>query len=103
MARKTKGSRFIFRSEHFYKLLESQGYKCALTGRELTPENTIAEHIVPLRQGGQHEFENIYLVEKVVSKLKRFTTEQEIVRLAVEIIGLRGKEFGYAIRQVGRK
>ena len=40
MAKRTKKTddieeRFNFQARHFYELLDRQGYRCALTGREL--------------------------------------------------------------------
>lgn len=88
---------FKFRSEHFYKLLKEQDYKCYLTNRELRPENTNAEHIKPLRAGGKHEAKNICLVDEMVARLKRYYTVEEIIKLATEIIEARGEEYGYKI------
>ncbi len=95
--------KFIFRAKHFYELLERQDYKCALTGRELTPENTTAEHIVPLRANGEHSFENIYLVDEQVSKIKRYLTEEEVIDLAADIIERRGRVRGYSLKRSGRR
>ncbi|MCB1175841.1 MAG: hypothetical protein KDK39_19860 [Leptospiraceae bacterium] len=90
---------FVFRAQHFYELLENQAYRCALTGRELTPENTTAEHIIPLRTHGEHRYDNIYLVDEQVSKIKRYLTDEDVVELAAEIIETRGYEFGYALKR----
>ncbi len=89
--------KFKFRAEHFYKLLNDQKYRCALTNRELTPENTNAEHILPLRKGGKHEPENICLVVDMIGKLKRYFSEEEIVLLASDIIKTKGKKYGYEL------
>jgi hypothetical protein len=78
--------RYVFRAQDFYALLEKQEYKCALTGRTLTPENTSAEHIVPIRRGGKHELANIFLVDDAIAKLKRYATVEEIFTLAREIV-----------------
>lgn len=40
---KTDSVRYRFRAEDFWTLIQGQGYKSALTGRELTPENTEVE------------------------------------------------------------
>ncbi len=87
-------AKFVFRASHFYELLEKQSYRCALTGRTLTPENTSAEHIMPLRKGGKHEIENIYLIDDSVAKLKRYFTEEEVIQLAGEILKYRQERKG---------
>ncbi len=93
---------FVFRAQHFYALLDKQKYSCPLTGRELTPENTTAEHIIPLKRGGVHTLANIFLIDDKVAKLKRFMTSEEVVRLAAEIIEASGKQFGISLRRKGR-
>lgn len=86
---------YKFVAKDFYRLLEIQKWKCFLTGRTLEPENTNAEHIIPLRKGGEHEFKNICFVVEPLSKLKRYYTEEEIVHLAYEIILWKGSKYGY--------
>lgn len=89
--------KFRFRTEHFYQLLDSQQYRCPITGRELTPQNTVAEHRQPLRKGGMHELANIILVDQEVSKLKRYMNDDEVVRLAADIISTLGAKYGYKL------
>ncbi|WP_032929062.1 HNH endonuclease [Leptospira santarosai] len=91
---------YKFTAEDFYRILNNQEKKCMLTGRELTPENTNAEHILPLRRGGKHEKNNICLVVEELSKLKRYYDEEEIVRLAADIINFKGKEYGYTCKKI---
>ncbi len=62
---------YKFKVSVFRELLETQEKKCFLSGRELTPESTFAEHILPLGKGGGHSKENIVLVIDMLSKLKR--------------------------------
>ena len=95
--------KFKFRSKHFYELLNQQKYRCALTNRELTPENTNAEHIQPISKGGKHEVENICLVVDMVGKLKRYFSEEEIVLLASDIIKTKGKKYGFEVISKNRK
>lgn len=91
--------RFRFKTEHFYQILEGQRYSCPITGRELTPQNTVAEHRIPLRKSGKHELGNIILVDQDASKLKRYMTDEEVVSLAADIIQTLGKGYGYTIRK----
>lgn len=88
---------YKFNAKDFYRILDTQNKRCRLTGRELTPENTNAEHILPLRKGGSHEFKNVCLIVEPLSKLKRYYTEDEIIQLAADIISFRGSKFGYRL------
>jgi 5-methylcytosine-specific restriction endonuclease McrA len=51
-------------------LVERQRYRCALSGRELTPETTALDHILPVRRGGAHVIENSQLLHKDVNRAK---------------------------------
>lgn len=78
-----------FFAKDFYEMLEKQSYKCALTGRELTPANTEVELRDPKRKGGRAARENHYMVDKAVSFLARHLSEAEILELAQEIVKFR--------------
>jgi hypothetical protein len=95
-------SSYKFTAKDFYRLLEAQMYKCPLTNRELTPESTRAELIVPKEKGGKNEFENIYLVDRDVARVKRSMLESEIFELAVDIVKTMGKKRGYSIRKISK-
>ena len=94
---KTIGTKFIFKANHFYELLEKTQYKCPYSGRELTPANCVAEHITPLRLQGRHEASNIVLVDHEVAYLKRYLSDDAVLKLAVEIVNTLGKNRGYKI------
>lgn len=96
MTNKRKKPKYKFLAVDFYKILKQQNNRCFLTGRELLPENTNSEHIVPIRKGGEHEFTNICNIVAPLSKLKRYYTEEEIVKLAADIINWKGKKYGYS-------
>lgn len=89
--------RYRFRAEDFWTLIQGQGYKCALTGRELTPENTEVELRDPNREKGRGEHANLYLVIRPLAHVARYVPESEIVELAAEIIKARGAEYGYGL------
>lgn len=90
---------YKFKAKDFYDLLEQQQYRCPLTNRELTPENTTAEHKVQLSAGGKHEKANIYLIHKDAARLKRHMSEQDMVKLAFDVLKTRGKAHGYSARK----
>lgn len=52
------------------QLLETQQYRCAYTGEELTPDNVSADHIIPLKRGGEHSLKNICLVTRAANQAK---------------------------------
>lgn len=91
---------YKFTAKDFYALLKIQSYRCPLSGRELTPATTRAELIVPKERGGVNAVDNIYLVDKDVSKIKRSMLESEIVELAADILKTMGKKHGYSVRKV---
>lgn len=93
---------YKFSAKDFYSLLERQKYTCPLTNRELTPETTRAELIIPKERGGQNAFENIYLVDRHVAKVKRSMLENEIFTLAVDIVKTMGKKHGYLVRKISK-
>ena len=67
-------------------LIESQGYCCALTGRQLTPETASIDHKVPLGRGGVHAIENIWIVHEDVNRAKGTMTAEEFVALCREVV-----------------
>ena len=94
---KSGGVRYRFRAEDFWTLIQGQNYKCALTGRELTPDNTEVELRDPNLETGRGEHANLYLVIRPLAHVARYVPESEIVELAAEIIKARGGEFGYGL------
>jgi hypothetical protein len=92
-------TRYRFRAQDFWNLIKEQDYKCALTGRELTPENTEVELRDPARVEGRGELENLYLVARSVAHVARYETEREIIELAAEIVANRGGEYGYGLKR----
>ena len=101
---KTKNDsvRYRFRAEDFWTLIQGQNYKCALTGRELTPENTEVELRDPYLTKGRGEHSNLYLVIRPLAHVARYVSEKEIVDLAAEIIQARGGEFGYGLKRTAK-
>jgi len=92
-----RAKRFVFRANDFYELLEKQKFKCRYSGRTLNPSNCVAEHILPLRQRGHHELANIVLVDAEVAYLKRYLTDEEVLKLAIDIVNQLGQADGFRI------
>jgi len=94
-SKENQKTKYVFKAEHFKELLTKQDYKCFVTGRELTPEVTFAEHILPLKAGGSHKLENICLVHEILYKMKRYYSISEIVEMSADVIKTHGKSHGY--------
>jgi 5-methylcytosine-specific restriction endonuclease McrA len=76
----------IVTKRQLFNLLESQQYKCAITGDQLTPENCSADHIVPVSRGGSFDITNIQLVTKSANRWKSTMTHDEMIELAKRIV-----------------
>jgi hypothetical protein len=68
------------------QLLEHQEYRCALTGRKLTPDTASLDHIVPVRCGGAHLVENTQVLHKDVNRAKTTMTSEEFIQLCREVV-----------------
>ena len=68
------------------EMLGCQDYKCALTGRPLTPDNCAMDHIVPLSRGGTHTKDNAQLVRTEVNKAKGTFLEEEFIQVCRDVV-----------------
>jgi hypothetical protein len=68
------------------RLLEWQQYRCALTGRMLAPETASLDHIVPVREGGQHVIENVQVLHKEVNRAKSTLSHDKFIKLCREVV-----------------
>ncbi|GEM_PF-649184 len=68
-------------TENVLRLLEYQQYRCSLTGRELTPDSSALDHIVPIGCGGEHAIENTQVLHKDVNRAKGSMTNDEFIKL----------------------
>lgn len=73
-------------AKRLYRLLELQGFKCAVTGRDLTPETASLDHKVPLSQGGSNLMDNVQIVHWDVNKAKGTMTMSEFLALCKEVV-----------------
>lgn len=58
------------RQSDLMKLVESQQYRCALSGIELTPETAALDHITPVAIGGEHAIANLQWLNCEVNRMK---------------------------------
>ena len=58
------------RQSDLMNLVESQHYRCALSGIELTPETAALDHITPVANGGEHAIGNLQWLNSEVNRMK---------------------------------
>ena len=85
------------------EILETQKYKCAITGDDLTPENTAFDHIIPMSDGGSSEKENLQAVLRVVNNSKHKMGMQEYVEMCAKVIKNMGPQYGYSLIELKSK
>ncbi len=67
------------------ELIERQNYRCAISGRELTPETASLDHKIPLSKGGDHSLANIWIVHVHVNSAKGTMTIEEFVAMCKDV------------------
>lgn len=67
------------------QLLLHQNYRCALSGRDLAPEQAALDHIVPISCDGEHSIENAQILHKDVNRAKGGLTNEEFIQLCREV------------------
>lgn len=67
------------------ELIERQQFRCALSGRLLTPETASLDHMVPLSRGGMHDLSNLWIVDHQVNAAKGALTVDEFVAICREV------------------
>jgi hypothetical protein len=68
------------------EMLETQEYRCAITGRPLTPETTALDHIVPMSRGGEHRTENVWAVHAHVNAAKGTLSMEEFLAVCRDVV-----------------
>jgi len=85
-----KGSKSTVRASDLMAMLEKQEYKCALSGRPLTPETASIDHILPICKGGDHELANLWIVDSTLNRSKHTLTLDEFVELCRDVAKFQG-------------
>jgi hypothetical protein len=76
-------------AKQIMSLIERQNFRCAMSGRTLTPESASLDHIVPLSRNGSHELSNLWVVDHQVNLAKGTLTVEEFMGLCQEIVNHR--------------
>jgi hypothetical protein len=72
-------------------ILESQGYRCALTGGPLVPANARLDHIVPLSSDGTNSPDNLQWVTEEINTAKGTMSQEAFIRMCVAVAKHAGK------------
>lgn len=61
-------------------LIESQQFRCNLTGVSLTPDEAALDHVIAVSRGGGHDIENLQVLHIAVNKMKGSMPQGEFVK-----------------------
>lgn len=67
-------------------LVERQQYRCAMTGRQLTPDVAFVDHVFPVSRGGAHSIENLQVVHADVNEAKGTMTPAEFITMCRDVV-----------------
>lgn len=67
------------------KLLEMQGYQCALSGVRLEPKNAELDHKIPLSRGGTNELGNLQWLSRDVNRAKGAMDNDEFIAMCKQV------------------
>lgn len=66
-------------------LIESQEYRCALSGIKLSPDTAEVDHKIPVSVGGDHSIENLQIVHADVNRMKAAMSNDEFIRICKSV------------------
>lgn len=69
-----------------YRMLQSQGFRCALSGRPLEPEVASLDHARPVVRGGSHDIANLQIVHCEVNSAKGTMTNEEFIAMCRDVV-----------------
>lgn len=67
------------------RLVEKQGYACALTGTPLVPATASLDHKQPLSRGGLHTMANVQVVRSDINAAKGTMSNEEFIAMCCEV------------------
>ena len=77
---KSEGKGFPTLKE-FREIPERQGYKCALSGVEITPKRSSLDHRNPRSLGGSNDIENLQIVIPMINRAKGTMSQDQFVAM----------------------
>lgn len=72
-------------AKNLMAMLEQQGRRCALSGRLLTPDNVVIDHINPFSESDEHTMDNVHLVVEEVNRAKGTMSTGDFIRLCDDV------------------
>lgn len=66
-------------------MIEAQGYRCALSGEELDPDNASLDHKTPIANGGTNDIENLQWLHVQVNAMKGTLSQERFVTLCRKV------------------
>jgi len=63
------------------QMVERQGFKCALTGIEITPKRSSLDHKDPRSLGGDDDVNNLQIVLPMINRAKTNMNERQFVSM----------------------
>ena len=73
-------------------LLEQQGYKCALTGRDLDPQTAHVDHVKPIAEGGESGIDNLQWLDMTVNRAKGTMSVADFYTMCRDVVRHLGAE-----------
>jgi 5-methylcytosine-specific restriction endonuclease McrA len=67
-------------------LLSQQKFKCAISGRDLSPSNASLDHKQSLAEGGKHTIGNIWIVDHQVNIAKGTMSYGDFVAMCRDVV-----------------
>lgn len=72
-------------AKNLLKLIEKQGYTCALSGRKLLPDNVECDHKEPISVSLDHSLQNIQFVTREVNRAKGSMPNEAFIQLCNDV------------------
>lgn len=66
-------------SKDLMQLLKRQEFRCALSGKKLTPDTAELDHILPRSNGGTNAIINLQWLDKRINRMKGQMTQEEFI------------------------
>lgn len=73
-------------AKRLFEMLQSQGFRCAMTGRKLDPDTAEVDHIVPYAMGGKHDIGNVMIVHRDANRAKGTMTLKQFLQLCEDVV-----------------
>lgn len=77
-------------AKNLMQLVERQKYRCALSGRKLTPASASLDHRMPLVKGGEHAMRNLWVLHRDVNAAKGTMTVDEFLAVCRDVCRTQG-------------